>query len=386
MQATKSINLQPALIRYELTTAGLNLIWSDDNQAVFHPLWLRENSQQVGNVDKSTKLRITQAAFLPLDLSVDKVSLDEAGNLHLAFSDDHTCHYSHTELYACFANPRPSEVGTTRQYWDSCLKTFQHYQYEEICNNDNTLYELLNTVSETGFAAIRRIPLELNAIESFTKRVGPIRETNWGTVTDVRNIPEPYDLTMTACSLSPHVDNPYRLPGPGYIFMHCLRNDADGGESTMVDGFAAALKLKEINPIAFETLTHFKPGFRHVDGSAILEDYGPLIELDEDAEIKRIRYSNRTEQVPFTDVDTLSDYYSARQAFAQLIFSDEMTLKVKLMPGDGFIWDNYRILHGRTAFDTRTGDRHMRHCYMDRDIFSSRYKLLSKEVSENEAT
>ncbi len=384
MRPLKRLDSPPDLISFQNTTTGLKLVWSDNSQAIFHPIWLRENSQEIGNVDEKTKLRITQAAFLPLDLAINKVALDDNANLQITFSDEHICYYLHTELHHRLVNPRPHETGTTRHYWDSELVGFEHYQYNEICEDDAVLYAALNTVSESGFAAIHGIPLEVDAIESFTKRVGPIRETNWGTVTDVRNIPNPYDLTMTACSLSPHVDNPYRLPGPGYIFMHCLLNDADGGESTMVDGFAAALKLKEINPTAFDILTRFKPGFRHRDSTAILEDYGPLIELDEAGDIKRIRYSNRTEQVPYSDIETLNDYYRARQAFAQLIFSDQMTLKIKLMPGDGFIWDNYRILHGRTAFDVSTGDRHMRHCYMDRDIFSSRFKLLSKKVSEHD--
>ena len=372
-------NQELELFEYQLTPEGLKLTWSDRTQAIFHPIWLRENSNHPDNRDPGTKLRITQAAFLPLDLTVKSVECDNHGNLQLDFSDGHRCQYHHNELRQCFQNPRPHDLGSDRRYWDNSFLEFDRYDYRKLCHDDDTLLTLLNTVAEFGFAFVHRIPVDMDAVEHFAKRVGPIRETNWGTVTDVHIIPNPYDLTMTALSLSPHVDNPYRLPGPGYIFMHCLKNDAVGGESTIVDGFAAALKLKEIDSVAFETLTTIQPNFRHTEDTAILEDTGPIIELSEKGEIKRIRYSNRTEQVPPLDVEQLSRYYYARQAFASIICSDEMTLKIKLTPGDGFVWDNYRILHGRTAFDPTTGERHMRHCYMDRDTVSSRHKVLLRQ-------
>jgi gamma-butyrobetaine dioxygenase len=101
-----------------------------------------------------------------------------------------------------------------------------------------------------------------------------------------------------------------------------------------------------------------------------------LIELGYDGGVRRIRYSNRTEQVPPLEPALLARYYAARRAFADLIFAPEMTLTIKLKPGDGMVLDNFRLLHGRTAFDPATGDRHLRHCYMDRDVVSSRQKVL----------
>ena len=243
------------------------------------------------------------------------------------------------------------------------------------------ILDALNEVGRTGFVKVEGIPVKVDSLFEFARLVGPPRETNWGTVTDVRNIPKPYDLTMTARALSPHADNPYRLPGPGYIFMHCLRNDANGGESTIVDGFGMAIRLRNENPEAFETLTTVIPNFRHDEKSAILEDSGPLINLDSSGNITRIRFSNRTEQIPALEPSVLERYYSARRAFAELIFAEENTFVLKLKPGDGFIWDNYRLLHGRKAFDTLTGDRHMRHCYLDRDTVSSRQKCLNRKYA-----
>ena len=106
-----------------------------------------------------------------------------------------------------------------------------------------------------------------------------------------------------------------------------------------------------------------------------------MIGVSSEGEVTRIRFSNRTEQVPALEPEVLTRYYSARRAFCELLFAPENSFVLKLQPGDGFIWDNYRLLHGRTAFDTSTGDRHMRHCYLDRDTISSRQKCLMRKYA-----
>lgn len=59
---------------------------------------------------------------------------------------------------------------------------------------------------------------------------------------------------------------------------------------------------------------------------------------------------------------------------------DEMMLRFKLAPGEAYVIDNYRLLHGRTAIVLTTGRRHLRQCYMDRDIVSSRQKVLRRRL------
>ena len=44
------------------------------------------------------------------------------------------------------------------------------------------------------------------------------------------------------------------------------------------------------------------------------------------------------------------------------------------MPGDLLMMDNYRTLHGRTAYDASEGMRHLQGCYIDYD--SSEGKLM----------
>ena len=286
--------------------------WACGTEHLFHPLWLRESSDDPDYRHAGTKMRIPQASALPLDIRVTHANANNS-TLTLYFSDGHSCQFDAATLLQTVKQQRPKDLTGQRSYWDASLADFKIYTYDALRSDEAMLLDAMNEIGRIGLVKVEGIPLAENALMDFARLVGPPRETNWGTITDVRNIPNPYDLTMTARSLSPHVDNPYRLPGPGYIFMHCLRNDADGGESTIVDGYGAANRLRHENPEAFETLTSIAPNFRYADDSAVLEDYGPMIGLDTDGEIARIRFSNRTEQVPALSVEQLGRYYSRTQ-------------------------------------------------------------------------
>jgi gamma-butyrobetaine dioxygenase len=40
------------------------------------------------------------------------------------------------------------------------------------------------------------------------------------------------------------------------------------------------------------------------------------------------------------------------------------------------LFDNRRVLHGRAAYESESGNRHLRGCYIDRDELRSRIRLL----------
>ncbi len=75
-------------------------------------------------------------------------------------------------------------------------------------------------------------------------RLGFVRTTNYGKLFDVISVPDPNNLANTALGLGVHSDNPYRDPTPGVQLLHCLVSDAPGGDSLLVDGFAAAEQLR----------------------------------------------------------------------------------------------------------------------------------------------
>ena len=78
----------------------------------------------------------------------------------------------------------------------------------------------------------------------YLDKIGKYRETFFGTPFEVINIPKPNNQAYTADALPNHTDLPYYEYVPGYQFLHCLKNDAEGGSSTAVDGFNVANYLK----------------------------------------------------------------------------------------------------------------------------------------------
>ena len=324
-------------------------------------------------LDPHTGQRLEEAAEIPTELRVTAAAIDGT----IAFSDGFSTPLPAAWLAQAIA-PRPVRRHV---YWGGALDPAQIPSADlgDLRDDPAALGALLDGLDAYGCAVVRGVPLELDGGLQLAALIGPIRITNWGGMADVKAIPNAYDLTMTPRHLEPHSDNPYRDPVPGYIFLHCLQNDADGGDSTLVDGYHAAAILRHDDPAAFETLASTDVTFRYHDASAFLEHHAPLIERNAAGEVVQIRYSNRTEMIGRLPIDQLDAWYAARAAFWRLIApASPLTLQFRLQPGELLIMDNYRLLHGRTGYTLATGTRHMRQCYMDRDTVSSRRRLLQQ--------
>lgn len=339
----------------------------------FHALWLRERAPNAETLDPRTGQRLIEAAALPLDLSLLEASCDGEW-IDLTFSDGHHARFDLSDLHPA---PRSRVV---QQRWDASLTELPYADFRQAIDSDDALAAMLESLERYGFVKVSGVPLTLDGMMPLVERLGPLRRTNWGGIADVKSIAEAYDLTMTQRGLEPHTDNPYRDPIPGYIWLHCLSNADSGGDSTLADGFMAAERLRQQDPAAFDCLTQTSTRFRYVDDSAHLESEGPLIELDSRGEVIRVRYNNRTERIPPLPPEQLERYYAARRAFFALITAPELTLTPKLAPGEMLIMDNYRLLHGRTAFRLSQGVRHLRQGYVDRDTTASRRLTLRRQA------
>jgi gamma-butyrobetaine dioxygenase len=360
-----------------ITAQGRLRVGGIGAQAVaLHPLWLRERLPDAAILDPITGQRLEESAEIPLDLRIIHAEIDGT----IVFSDGFS-----TRLPARWLEGVLDRAPTDRRrLWDGMLSDLPAGELAALQADPAALAAFLDTLNAHGFAIVRGVPREMDGALAFADLLGPIRLTNWGGIADVKAIANAYDLTMTPRHLEPHTDNPYREPIPGYVLLHCLENDADGGDTTLVDGFHAAELLRQGNPHDFAALAETRVTFRYHDETAFLENHGPLIETDGAGAVIRVRYSNRTEMVARLAVEELDRYYAARAAMWRLIApASPLTLRFRLQPGELLMMDNYRVLHGRTGYSLHSGSRHMRQCYLDRDAVGSRRRLLTDGVDNS---
>ena len=71
--------------------------------------------------------------------------------------------------------------------------------------------------------------------------------------------------------------------------------------------------------------------------------------------------------------ESIRKYYRALCDLTNIILSDRFLLKMKLEPGTVLIIDNWRVLHGRTAFK---GQRHMCGSYIARSDWISMARTM----------
>ena len=215
---------------------------------------------------------------------------------------------------------------------------------------------LLDAVARLGAGLLRGVPAAAGMVTAVAETFGYVRETNYGRIFDVRVVADPANLAFTNRAIAPHTDNPYRDPVPTLQLLHCLRDASSGGDTVLVDGFAAAAALRAADPDAFAVLTGTPIPFSYVDKATSLTSRQPLIALSPTGRITGIRLNNRSMQplrLPFGQAEAV---YAAYQAWTELVGRPEFALRLRLAPGNCLIFDNTRILHARTAFASPPAD------------------------------
>ncbi len=239
----------------------------------------------------------------------------------------------------------------------------------------------LAAVMRLGFVLLHDVPAEPGTVLQVAGSFGYVRETNYGSLFDVRVEPVPGNLAYTSRAILPHTDNPYRDPVPTVQLLHCLRAAGDGGDTGLVDGFAAAAALRAADRAAFDVITGTAVSFGYADNGAELRASQPLIQLSPRGRVCGVRFNNRSAQplrLPYADVTA---FYAAYRRWAELLAQPGRRLDLRLAPGDCLIFDNTRILHARTAFSLpadASGGRHLQGCYADLDGLASTLAVLSR--------
>ena len=365
----------------------LQIIWNDGEESKFNYMWLRDNCPTAH--DKDSRHRMFNILEVSKDINPKKYSLNDDGKLEIEWSEgEHTSYYDPKWLREnCYTIKNKQKYISPYQLWDNNLKNnFESIciEHDEVIDSDEGLIKWLELLHHKGIAIVKNAPTEKKSGFKILHRISHVRETFFKTPFEVINIPKPNNSAYTAHALRNHMDLPWFELPPGYQFLHCLVNDANGGDSSAIDGFAVADYLRQNEKDIFETLVSVPLKFRDKDYTqeSHRSYHAPAISLTKDKDFHDIRFSVATMDALDCHPDQMDKVYKAHHRFGNLLHDDKFQIKFRLESGDIFSFNNRRVLHGRTAFDPNSGHRHLQGYYLDRDEILGRLEYLKKNKSK----
>jgi gamma-butyrobetaine dioxygenase len=381
------VNSIRQLVRIASTPEHLTIEWADGAVAEFAGVWLRDNLLQ--DRDPHSGQRLVDIADLPARPLIRSATL--AGDTVRIEWESETASATFavawlTAQTAGDSTERPERVTTT--WLDGAGMRASHdfawASLAELRSDSAVKLGWLTRLLQTGIAFLSAVPSTESAILEAMALVGRVCETNYGQVFDVRSVPRPENLAYSDLGLGLHTDNPYREPVPGFQALHALLASPDGGESVFADGFALGNQLRVIDPQAFDVLTRTPVPFHYRSRDAELYAERPLIQLSCRGEVSAVHYNNRSIAPLRIERQAAADFYRAYRRFAELLREPSHQLRFALRDGDLVLFDNQRILHGRTAFSSARHARHLRGCYLTRDSVYSETALLRRRMTIEE--
>ena len=337
-----------------------------------HPLWLRERLKDEKYLDKNNLQRLYEPSLLNDNIEIKDFSQEDQV-LTITFSDGIVGEFAIKDLIAEINN---NDVIPNKVAWENNIDQLPYHDFSKFNKSQNLLIKMLNEFHMLGFVILTHLSKDEGTVIRFAESLGPVRSTNFGKIFDVISKPNPNDLAYTSLGLSAHSDNPYRKPIPGIQLLHCISNEASGGDSTLVDGLAVANYLEKNEKYYFDILTSTEILFNFTDKEVILKNWGKLIELDHNDKFKQIRYSGRLDYVPLLDPEELTLFYKARKRLYELCSSEDFVINFRLGNGMLVMFDNHRLLHGRTKYDPSSGNRHLQGCYIEHDATEGKLRRL----------
>lgn len=369
------------MLTAELDTATrcVRVCWPDGDHADYPYLWLRDNCPS--GLHPDTRERSFDLLSVSLDVHPTELTCDAAG-LRVTWSEaDHVSRFPEAWLRA----HRPGRVeadpaAVAPQSWRADLQVSEipRALAADLLGDDRTLLDWLVAGKRLGIALVTGLDDHDAAGIEVARRIGFLRETNFGVTFEVISKANPNNLAYTAEALPPHTDLTNQELPPGFQFLHCIANEAVGGGSMFCDGFAVAQDLRRLDAEAFALLAETEIPMRFHDADVDIRRHDTVIETDRSGGLVQLRFNAHLAGIFDMPAERQDAYYRAYRRMMAMTRDPAYLVTLRLGPGEMVVFDNRRVLHGREAFDPSTGFRHLRGCYVDRGEWDSRIRVLSR--------
>ena len=171
---------------------------------------------------------------------------------------------------------------------------------------------MFEALRRDGAVVVTGSPTEPGTVIELLRSLGiTLRDSSLGLIFDVKLDPAGYNIAFTAEEVPPHNDNAQYTHPPSGQVLAMLVNDAQGGNSVVVDGWSVLDHLQRDHPEAIDVLSRVEVGFRQYSTEADAFTRAPLVVRDRMGRFVHLRFSNQLMQpLAFDDAD-LADWYQA---------------------------------------------------------------------------
>ena len=373
--ATNPEKLQ-AVPRIEASDDGIRIHWDDECSNFYHYFWLRSACHCELCGDSLTGHRRLHPSDVPLD--IEPLNLDAGlDRLRLTWPPD-----NHESLYDYDWLRDFAYDDSTRdwhpQLWDASLSLDEvSHRLNEIRANKSAELNFMRSLRDYGIAIVRSD--ERIGIESMAGLIGKLAAAAYNPIFELKPQQRAHTLGNSKQVVPPHTDESYLHTPTGILVLYCINPAQDGGESTLVDGFQVATRLREQDPDAFDVLCRV-PQANH----RIVPDEGldhrtrnRALNIDERGNLVGFRFHPRSMAPMDVGSDLAKQLHNANSQLCQLMFDERNQLSFQLEAGDAVFFDNHRVMHARQAFTDP--NRHLQICNVSREEFHQKLRLTLRE-------
>jgi gamma-butyrobetaine dioxygenase len=241
------------------------------------------------------------------------------------------------------------------------------HRYDDVLAQDATRLALLHDLAAERAVLVHHVPDDLAAGRDLVARIATPCATHTGSSFTLRASSSPTHLGETYGEILPHTDMAYRQQPPSLQVLHGLVAAEDGGDTVLVDGEAL---LGRLSDRAVRRLSATPVTFAATSDEVSLRGRHRILSVEGTA-LQQVVFNDRKLLV---DPDADDGLWFALDAFVAALEDPTLRLQLRLPAGSMLVFDNRRVLHGRTAFtDPR---RHLEGWFGNLDDADSRRRVL----------
>lgn len=359
-----------------LGDTGLRVDLPGHPTAYFNYYWLRDNCPT--SFDTVTRERTFDILHLEQPPTPAAAWLEDDG-LYIDWQGENHHSTFPLTLLSAYARGerRPDPANLPRKPWFA-----DHYEnvtrvsHRLLLECADERRQWMEALLVEGIAIVTDMPDTDEALMETCLVIGQVRPTFFGPYFDVRTHIKPTNLAYTAAALELHTDVPSEEFAPGIQFLHCRANSVQGGMSIFADGVAVANDLRARDPDAFALLAETDIPFYKEHDAYDMRARQRVIELDERGEVSGVTISQHMADIFDLPQTQLDAYYPAFVKFGRMLQEKKYVMRFLLKAGECITFDNHRIVHGREAYEAKSGDRYLRGTYTDRGEMRGYYRSM----------